>query len=177
MKNLKLFLPLLIFVLLALFLLKGLERDPTELPSALVGKPVPDFSLPDLEAPDRMLDASVFEGEVTLLNVWGTWCVACRDEHPFLMDLADEGVRLVGVNYKDDRAAALRWLVDRGDPYAFTIADPDGILGLNLGVYGAPETYLIDSDGVVRARHVGVVNAQVWQDLGARYAALKSANQ
>lgn len=174
MKNLKLFLPLLIFVLLALFLLKGLERDPTELPSALVGKPVPAFNLSDLEQPEQMRDASVFEGEVTLLNVWGTWCVACRDEHPFLMDLADEGVRLVGVNYKDDRGAALRWLEDRGDPYAFTIADPDGILGLNLGVYGAPETYLIDRDGVVRARHVGVVNERVWQDLGAQYAALKA---
>ena len=104
-------------------------------------------------------------GEPALLNVWATWCVACRVEHPYLQQLADSGVPIYGVNYKDEDGAAGRWLAELGNPYRFNIADRDGTLGLDLGVYGAPETYLLDADGVIRYRHVGVVDERVWETI------------
>lgn len=164
MRKLLFFLPLMVVLGLGLLLWRGLSIDPKELPSALVGKPVPDFELPWIEQPGENLDQEIFQGEVSLLNVWATWCPACKDEHPFLMELADRGVRIIGLDYKDDLNAAKRWLRDLGNPYQATIFDREGRLGLDLGVYGAPETFLIDKDGIVRLRHAGVVNETVWRE-------------
>lgn len=159
--RLKLFLPLVLFGVLALFLMRGLSLDPKEMPSALIDKPLPAFSLPALGRED-VLNRDAVVGEVALFNVWATWCSSCRVEHPYLTQLAREGVAIYGINYKDDDAAALAWLDELGDPYIASIADREGALGLDLGVYGAPETYLVDKLGVVRYRHVGVVNERVW---------------
>ena len=159
--RLKLFLPLILFGILAIFLVRGLQLDPKALPSALIDQPLPEFSLTALGSGEP-LDRSAVTGEVALFNVWATWCVSCRVEHPYLTQLAEQGVAIYGINYKDDDAAALKWLEDLGDPYIASIADRQGTLGLDLGVYGAPETYLIDASGVVRFRHVGVVDERVW---------------
>ncbi|MCK9503311.1 MAG: DsbE family thiol:disulfide interchange protein [Porticoccaceae bacterium] len=173
MKNIKLFIPFAIFVGLALFLLKGLDRDPNALPSALIGEPVPAFSLPDLHVPGALVSEDIFKGHVSLLNVWATWCPSCRVEHPFLVALAEnEAVRIIGMDYKDEDEPARRWLQTLGNPYAVTFTDQEGKLGLDLGVFGAPETYLIDSQGVIRAKHVGVVDERVWQKLGSLYRQL-----
>lgn len=162
--RLKLFLPLILFMILAVFLLRGLSLDPRELPSALIDKPLPEFSLPALGR-EEMLDKAAVTGDVALFNVWATWCVSCRVEHPYLTQLAARGVAIYGINYKDDDAAAMGWLRDLGDPYIASIADREGTLGLDLGVYGAPETYLVDAQGVVRYRHVGVVDERVWSTI------------
>lgn len=159
--RLKLFLPLILFAVLAIFLVRGLQLDPKALPSALIDQPLPEFSLTALGSGEP-LDRTAVTGQVALFNVWATWCVSCRVEHPYLTYLAEQGVAIYGINYKDDDAAALKWLEDLGDPYITSIADRQGTLGLDLGVYGAPETYLIDALGVVRYRHVGVVDERVW---------------
>ncbi|MDI9245872.1 DsbE family thiol:disulfide interchange protein [Marinobacter sp. CHS3-4] len=165
MKRALMFLPVVLVVALGAILFAGIGKDPNRLESALIGKPVPEFNLADLQAPDSQHDQSLFKGQVSLLNVWGTWCPACRDEHDDLIWLAREkGVRIVGLNYKDDRQEALKWLKTLGDPYAVSVYDPRGTLGFDLGVYGAPETYFIDSQGIVRYRHVGVVNETVWNE-------------
>lgn len=164
MKKIKYFLPLLVFVFLGLFLLRGIKLDPDELPSPLIGQPVPAFRLPELSA-DKVLTVDDLKGKVILLNVWATWCVSCKMEHPYLLNLAKEGVIIVGLNYKDDKQQALQWLKELGNPYAFNIADAEGRLGLDLGVFGAPETYLIDKEGIIRHKHVGVINNQVWETL------------
>lgn len=174
MKRLFLFLPVILVIVLGVVLFAGIGKDPNRLESALIGKPVPAFNLSDLADAGRQLDGEVFRGEVSLLNVWGTWCPACRDEHDDLLWLAeDKGVRIIGLNYKDNREDALVWLERLGDPYAVSIYDPRGTLGFDLGVYGAPETYVIDAEGIVRHRHVGVVNEKVWKEdlepLVARY--------
>lgn len=160
----KLFLPLVLFAVLALLLFRGLELDPRELPSALIDRPLPEFNLASL-GQDRQLTRADITGQVGLLNVWATWCVSCRVEHPYLQLLADQGVPIYGVNYKDEDADALRWLAELGDPYRANIVDREGTLGLDLGVYGAPETYLVDAAGVIRYRHVGVVDERVWQTI------------
>lgn len=157
----KLFLPVLLFAVLAVFLLRGLALDPKELPSALIDNPFPEFSLPALGS-DQVLNRDAVVGQVALFNVWATWCISCRVEHPYLMRLAAQGVAIYGINYKDEDVAAQRWLDDLGDPYIANITDHEGSLGLDLGVYGAPETYLIDTAGVIRYRHVGVVDERVW---------------
>ncbi len=162
--RLKLFLPLFLFALLALILFRGLSLDPTEMPSALIDQPLPAFKLPALGG-GAMLSEGDLQGEVALLNVWATWCVSCRVEHPYLQVLADQGIPIFGLNYKDNDADALRWLAELGNPYRQTIADREGTLGLDLGVYGAPETYLLDAAGVVRYRHVGVVDEKVWRTI------------
>lgn len=172
MQRLKLFLPLALFAILALLLFRGLELDPREMPSALIDKPLPEFSLPRLGAGAQIARADVV-GEVALFNIWATWCVSCRVEHPYLQQLADNGVPIYGVNYKDDDAAAMQWLRDLGDPYRANIVDAQGSLGLDLGVYGAPETYFVDANGVIRYRHVGVIDERVWQSrLGPIYREL-----
>ena len=164
MQRLKLFLPLLVFVVLAVFFWRGLGLDPNRMPSALIDQPVPAFSLPTLKAPDRPVSQTLFEGKVSLLNVWATWCVSCRVEHPFLVKLAEQGVPIIGVNYKDDVVAARKWLQDLHDPYVLSVVDEDGRLGIDLGVFGAPETYVVDSAGVIRYKHVGVVDERVWSE-------------
>ncbi|MGY3866617.1 DsbE family thiol:disulfide interchange protein [Aeromonas bivalvium] len=166
--------PFIIFMLGALFLFKGLYSDPRKLESVMVGKEVPLFTLQDLQDLNKQHDSKLFKGRPMLLNVWATWCPTCYAEHTYLKELAGQGVAIVGMNYKDERDKALKWLAELGDPYQVNLYDPDGMLGLDLGVYGAPETFFIDSRGIIRYRHVGDVNAQVWQStLKPIYEAMK----
>lgn len=164
MKRAILLLPLALFLVLAVFLYRGLFLDPAELPSALIGKPFPEFSLPSLHEPTRTLGAADLKGKPALVNVWATWCPTCKAEHEMLNKLAKQGVNIVGVNYKDDSAAARKWLEDFLDPYQLNIEDKAGSLGLNLGVYGAPETFLIDKDGIIRHKYVGAIDERVWRE-------------
>jgi cytochrome c biogenesis protein CcmG, thiol:disulfide interchange protein DsbE len=161
--RLKLFLPLIIFIVLAAFLLNGLERDPNAMPSALIDRPIPDFSLSVLSDESKQVDQTIFQGKPALLNVWATWCISCRVEHPYLNKLSEKGIRIIGLNYKDDIVEARQWLKEKGDPYALSIVDDTGRMGLDLGVFGAPETYVVDSTGTIRYKHVGVVDDRVWQ--------------
>ena len=168
-ERLKLFIPFFIFLLLAIaFFSLQMRRstgdfDPNALPSARVGQVLPEFSLSNLRDESEMLTVDSLPGTPYLLNVWATWCVSCRVEHAYLNELAELGVVIVGLNYKDERDAAIKWLARLGDPYKINLFDENGSLGLDLGVYGAPETYVIDGDGVVRYRHVGVMDEKVWQ--------------
>jgi cytochrome c biogenesis protein CcmG/thiol:disulfide interchange protein DsbE len=165
MKRMFLFLPLLAALVLGIILFAGIGKDTESLESALVGKPVPAFKLTDLQDPTKSLGPDLFQGKIRLLNVWATWCPSCRDEHQDLMWLAhNKGVPIIGLNYKDDRAEALTWLKRLGNPYQTVIHDPKGTLGFDMGVYGAPETFVIDAKGTVRFRHVGVVNERVWEE-------------
>jgi len=162
MKRLLLLLPLALFILLALLLWRGLYLDPSELPSPLIGKPIPQFSLPQVTN-ETLLTQKDLTGKPALLNVWATWCIACRVEHPVLNQLAQQGVRIIGVNYKDDNADAVRWLEEFHNPYQLNIRDESGSLGLDLGVYGAPETFFIDAKGIIRHKYIGVIDMTVWQ--------------
>ena len=161
MRRVKLFLPLVVFALLGALLFRGLSLDPTALPSALLGAPMPEFNLAELNRRESITKDDLV-GKPMLVNVWATWCYSCRVEHPYLLELAEAGIPIVGLNYKDEPEKARQWLVDLGDPYTTVLSDTEGRLGLDLGVYGAPETYVVDAEGVVRHRHVGVVNEQVW---------------
>lgn len=160
----KLFVPLAVFMLLAAFFWRGLSIDPTYMPSALVDQPMPAFSLPTLADDKRLVTEDEFKGKVSLLNVWATWCMSCRVEHPYLIELAESGVPIYGVNYKDEVPAAQQWLVKLGNPYELNVVDADGRLGIDLGVFGAPETYVLDKRGVIRYKHVGVLNEKVWSE-------------
>ena len=162
-QSLWVFLPLVGFVALALLLASGLGKDPQILPSALVGKPVPAFSLPSLLT-EEVYDESLLTGQWQLLNVWGSWCPTCYVEHPYLLDLAASGVPIVGLNYKDREEDALRYITRLHNPYTHIIVDEDGQYGLDLGVYGAPETYLINPEGEVVLRHAGDLNERVWRN-------------
>lgn len=162
MGRLKLLIPLAIFGVLALLFWRGLSLDPNAMPSALLNKPVPEFNLPSLESPEKLLTREIFPGKVTLLNVWATWCPPCYVEHPFLVKLAGQGIPIIGVNYKDEIPAAQKWLEELGNPYVDIIRDADGRLGIDLGVSGWPETYVVDKKGVIRYKHVGVVDEKVW---------------
>jgi cytochrome c biogenesis protein CcmG/thiol:disulfide interchange protein DsbE len=164
MKSLRLVIPLVIFLAIAVFLWVGLFRDPREIPSPLIGKPAPAFTLPQLQSPQQTFSPEAMRGKVWLLNVWASWCVSCRDEHPFLVELAKSGVPLVGLNYKDQRENALRWLQRFENPYALSVSDLDGRVGIDYGVYGAPETFIIDKAGVVRYKRVGAMTPEVWKD-------------
>lgn len=155
-------LPIALFLIVVGFLAVGLQRDPRLVPSPLIGKPFPAFSLTTLADQSRTLTLAELGGEVFLLNVWASWCVACREEHPLLVDLAARGaVPLIGMNYKDERADARAWLEKRGNPYRVSIYDHEGRLGLDLGVYGVPETFVIDRDGTIRYKHVGPLSSEV----------------
>jgi cytochrome c biogenesis protein CcmG/thiol:disulfide interchange protein DsbE len=157
-------LPLAVFVLLVGFLAVGLNLNPREVPSPLVGKPAPAFSLPTLAEPGQRLGSQELRGQVWLLNVWASWCVACRQEHPLLVDLAKTGkVTLIGLNYKDKRDEALAWLAQHGDPYRSSVADTEGLVGIDFGVYGVPETFVIDAAGVIRHKHIGPVTPEALQ--------------
>lgn len=165
MQRFKLFIPLIIFVILAVFFWKGLSLDPSAMPSALIDDPVPSFELPIVKDSSTLVTQDIFKGQVSLLNVWATWCISCRVEHPYLNKLSEEGVAIYGVNYKDDTPAALKWLQEFHDPYQLSVVDADGRLGIDLGVFGAPETYLIDQRGVIRYKHVGIVDERVWSKI------------
>lgn len=158
-------LPLLVFVGLAVLLWHGLGRDPKLVPSPLVGKPAPAFSLPSLRDPSRLVGTDDLRGQVALVNVWASWCTACRQEHPLLMRVArEEGVRIYGLNYKDRREDALRWLDDLGDPYVWSAHDLKGRVGIDWGVYGVPETFVIDRQGVIRYKHIGPIDEAAWRE-------------
>lgn len=163
MARLKLFIPLIIFAVLAVFLLNGLKKDPNAMPSALIDRAVPQFSLPVLGDEQRLVEQDLFQGRPALFNVWATWCITCRVEHPYLNKLASQGVRIIGLNYKDDRAEAVKWLAEKGDPFELSVVDANGRLGLDLGVFGTPETYVIDGRGTIRYKHVGAIDDRVWQ--------------
>lgn len=156
--------PLAIFVVLVGFLVVGLGLKPREVPSPLIGKPAPEFQLRQLHDSDKMLTSKENLGKVWLLNVWASWCVSCRQEHPLLVELAKSGiVPVYGLNYKDQRDDALRWLKQFGDPYTISIVDPEGRTGLDYGVYGVPETYVIDKNGVIRYKQIGPVTVDALQ--------------
>jgi len=159
-----LLIPLVLFFVVCIFLFKGLYSDPRKLDSALVGQPVPEFILQDIYDESKQHDASILKNKKMLLNVWATWCPTCYAEHKYLNQLAGEGIYIVGLNYKDDRKKAIQWLTDLKDPYKISLFDGNGMLGMDLGVYGAPETYFIDSKGIIQYRHVGDLNARVWND-------------
>jgi cytochrome c biogenesis protein CcmG/thiol:disulfide interchange protein DsbE len=172
MKRSLLLLPLLAFLLMAWFLYRGLALDPAKMPSALIDKPFPEFSLPSLDEEGRVLTESDLQGPA-LVNVWATWCPSCKVEHPVLNRLAANGVVIYGLNYKDERAAAQKWLVEFHNPYRLNIEDPQGNLGVDLGVFGAPETFLIDRQGIIRHKFVGVIDDNVWrQKLAPLYQSL-----
>lgn len=154
--------PLVAFLVLAGFLAVGLGLNPREVPSPLVGKPAPEFSATVLAAPERSLTRADMVGKVWILNVWASWCGACRDEHPVLVDFARRGVvPLYGLNYKDKREEGLGWLKKFGNPYTDSLFDPEGRIGIDYGVYGVPETFVIDKAGTIRFKHIGPLTEQV----------------
>lgn len=159
-RRLLLVIPLLLFAILMVFLYRGLSKDPAARDSALLARDFPAFSLTTLADPNRTLDRSLLEGRVTLVNVWGEWCPTCKQEMPQLLALANRGVRLVGVDYKDTRENGRRFLEEFGNPFEVSLFDPDGTLGFDLGVYGAPESFLVDADGVIRYHHTGYITPE-----------------
>lgn len=169
--NKKFLLPLIIFLGLTVAFMVQLARnsqgdDPKRLESALIGKSIPNFSLESLTDENQKIDQNVVKtGSPRLLNVWATWCPTCYAEHEYLTQLAKQGVEIVGIDYKDERPKAIKFLASYGNPYKAIIFDPKGSLGLDLGVYGAPETFIIDGNGIIRYRHAGDVNDQVWNQV------------
>jgi cytochrome c biogenesis protein CcmG/thiol:disulfide interchange protein DsbE len=157
--------PLGLFLVLVVFLAIGLGRDPREVPSPLINKAAPTFRLPQLKEPGKTFSADDMRGKVWILNVWASWCVSCRDEHPLLLEYAKSGaVPIYGLNWKDRRDDALGWLRELGDPYVLSAVDLDGRVAIDYGVYGAPETYLIDQNGIIRHKHIGPVTRDAWND-------------
>ncbi|HMV53210.1 MAG TPA: DsbE family thiol:disulfide interchange protein [Rhodocyclaceae bacterium] len=158
--------PLGIFVVLVGFLAVGLNLNPREVPSPLIDKPAPAFSVSQLHQADKTIARDDLKGKVWLLNVWASWCVSCRQEHPVLVDLAKSGaVPIYGLNYKDQREAGLKWLAEHGNPYVISAFDHDGRVGIDYGVYGVPETFLIDKAGVIRYKHIGPVTPDALKDI------------
>ena len=154
-------LPLAIFFGLLWFMWKGLSLNPRDIPSALINQPVPAFSLAHLHDPTKTLSPADMKGKVWLLNIWGSWCVSCRYEHPVLNMLSKKGVvPIVGFNWKDKPEDAKAWLVRFGDPYRLSISDPEGRVAIDLGVYGAPETFIIDKAGMIRFKHTGPISKE-----------------
>ena len=157
--------PLVLFLALVAFLAIGLGRDPREVPSPLINQPAPAFRLVELRDPSRSFSSEEMRGKVWLLNVWASWCIACRDEHPMLLELARQNaIPIYGLNYKDKPTDAISWLNELGDPYVLSVSDLDGRVGIDYGVYGAPETFLIDREGVIRLKHIGPITPAVWKN-------------
>jgi len=156
--------PFGIFLVVVIFLAVGLTLKPREVPSPLIGKPAPDFLLPQLHDPQKMFTPQDLKGRVWLLNVWASWCGGCREEHPLLVQVAKSGeVPIYGVDYKDGRIEALEWLRNLGNPYVLTVVDESGRVGIDYGVYGVPETYLIDKTGIIRFKQIGILDQETWQ--------------
>jgi cytochrome c biogenesis protein CcmG/thiol:disulfide interchange protein DsbE len=163
--KLRFLVPLLLFAALAGLLLYGLGQDPREVPSPLVGKAAPEFALPDLLDPSRRVSNADLAGQISLINVWASWCGACRAEHPMLMELAArDDFQLIGLNWKDEKADALTVIRMTGNPYALIGFDPDNEAGIDWGVYGAPETFIVDRHGQIRHKHIGPIDPMVWQE-------------
>ncbi len=156
--------PLVVMVILIVMFAFGLQNDPSELPSPFINKPAPEFALPSLTEPERTVGSADYADRFALVNVWATWCVGCRQEHQFLLDLAATGaIPIYGINWKDNRADALAWLERLGDPYVFSAFDQDGRVAIDWGVYGAPETFLLGPDGIVLHKHLGPLDQATWQ--------------
>jgi cytochrome c biogenesis protein CcmG, thiol:disulfide interchange protein DsbE len=155
--SIRAFIPLIVVCLIGLLFWRGLSNDPNYLPSAFIGKPIPTISASELQA---------FKGKIVLFNVWATWCPACIEEHEMLMSIAknNSAIRIYGLNYKDDAEKAQLFLKQRGNPYVKTGSDPEGRIGIEWGVYGAPETFVIDQQGIIRYRHTGTLTEAVWRE-------------
>ena len=165
MKKIVLFIPLILFAVLGFFLYQGLFLNPQQLDSALEGKPIPAFNLEKLEDAKQSITNKDLVGKVSLLNVWGTWCPSCKFEHPYLMKLAKQNILpIYGINYRDEREDALEELKTMGDPYAKNIYDHMGSLGVDLGVYGAPESFVVDHKGIIRLRFAGPIDDYAWNN-------------
>lgn len=157
--------PLGIFIVLLIFLGVGLTRDPSVIPSPLIGKPAPLFNAPHLQSADQKFSPKDMLGKVWLLNTWASWCVACRQEHPILVEFAKtKTIPVVGLNYKDKEADGLKWLARYGDPYDLTVTDKDGRIGIDFGVYGVPESFLIDKNGIIRYKQIGPITNEALSD-------------
>lgn len=171
--RLLLLLPMVLAFGMGALLWQSIGTDPNRLESNLIGKPVPDLLGPSLLDQQRLLQRSDLLGQPALLNVWATWCSSCVIEHPYLVQIAElEQVRIIGINYHDKRSQAIDWLNRLGNPYVFTVFDQQGDLGIELGVTGAPETYLVDAAGIIRAKHVGIINERTWPQLRQQYQQL-----
>jgi len=160
------YIPFVIFIGLIILLASGLHNDPSIIPSALIGKKIPEFSLSTLHDENKEISSEDLTGEPFLLNVWATWCVACKEEHEFLVDIANRSkITIYGLNYKDNRVAALQWLQELGNPYKESLYDSTGNASIDWGVYGAPETFLVDAQGVIRFKHIGLLNEKIYQNM------------
>lgn len=165
MRHIKMMIPLLIFTILLFFLWRGLHLKPHHIPSPLINRSLPNFRIKSLFDSNHYITNKDFKGHLTLLNVFATWCLTCQVEHPVLMDIARSNqITVYGLNYKDKSMAAKQWLDTYGNPYSKILYDAKGQLGIDLGVYGTPETFLIDSNGVIRYKYIGAVSLQVWRD-------------
>jgi cytochrome c biogenesis protein CcmG/thiol:disulfide interchange protein DsbE len=161
MKSLRFLIPLFVLAVLLAFLAAGLKLNPREVPSPLIGKPAPGFNLARLDDPTQNIKREDMLGKVWMLNVWAAWCVACRQEHPLLVEFARrKTVALFGLNYKDQRADGQRWLAQFGNPYDASLVDADGKVGIDFGVYGVPETFVVDKRGTIRYKQIGPVTAE-----------------
>jgi cytochrome c biogenesis protein CcmG/thiol:disulfide interchange protein DsbE len=157
-------LPLIAAIVLVPILILGLRSDPSKLPSQFIGKPAPVFDLPTLREPTRRISTSDLSGQISLVNIWATWCVGCRAEHEFLMELErQQDIPIYAINWRDNRAEALNWLAQYGDPYIASGFDEDGRVGIDWGVYGAPETFLVNTDGHVIYRFTGPLSRELWE--------------
>ncbi|MDP3561016.1 MAG: DsbE family thiol:disulfide interchange protein [Legionellaceae bacterium] len=163
MKRIWRLIPLFLFSVLVIFLWRGLSLNPQALPSTQIGLSLPVFELPLLTKDNEVFSSSAIRGRIALLNVWASWCFACTEEQVFLLQLAREGMPIYGLNYKDETPAARQWLSEWGNPYKAIGEDREGRVAIDLGVYGAPETFLLDKNGVIQYRYPGVLNAVVWQ--------------
>jgi cytochrome c biogenesis protein CcmG/thiol:disulfide interchange protein DsbE len=164
MRSLRFLIPVILFSAIAWFLLKGLERDPRQVPSPLIGKPAPEFSLPLLKG-EGQWSPQALRGQVWMLNVWGSWCAACQIEHPLLNELArNKTVPMVGLAWKDRREDSLKWLDRFGDPYSVVISDLNGRVAIDWGVYGAPESFVIDKQGIIRYKQIGPFTPEIIRD-------------
>ncbi|MCP0914671.1 MULTISPECIES: DsbE family thiol:disulfide interchange protein [Legionella] len=155
--------PLLLFLLMTYFFWRGLFLNPQALPSVQIGKTLPPFQLSRLDKEGEHFNSKNLQGKVALLNVWASWCAACADEQVFLLQLAHEGIPIYGLNYKDNKEHAAQWLTEWGNPYKQIGNDTTGKVGMDLGVYGTPETFLIDKKGIIRYRYAGILDAEIWQ--------------
>jgi cytochrome c biogenesis protein CcmG/thiol:disulfide interchange protein DsbE len=163
---LKYSLPLILFAGLVVLFIFGLNNDPRLVPSPFIDKPLPQISLPVLGQPEKIADSQDLKGETTLLNIWATWCIPCRQEHPLLVNLArNNSVKIVGLNYKDDDTKATSWLTDLGNPYQLVLSDSEGNVGIDLGVYGVPETFVLNADGIVKYKHIGPLTNEVIDEI------------
>ena len=165
-RRMKLFIPAAVFLLMAGFLMFGLTRDPNVVPSALVNRPLPQFTQPSLFPEQGEYSTEDFLGDILLINIWGSWCPPCHEEHPFFLEVVanEPDITFIGVSYDYSMEEDREFLAEKGNPFDYHVVDLDGSLRIDLGVTGAPETFLVDQDGMILMRHIGAVNATVWRE-------------